>query len=1427
LTVWHGCAKTAWVLVVGAWVVGVWVVGAGAQVYSVGSDAAKAPPAKAAQKQSPAQKQGSDQSMGFGSNIENARLARAAELALQQGDHAHALEYARRAAEAAPGNPQLWFLVGYAARLNGRPGESEQAYNRGLKINPSSLEGRSGLAQTFSTMGQNAEAQKILKQVVESDPSRRSDIQMLGELSMKLGDYEGATDWLLRAERLKPDVRSELLLAISYQRMKLMDQANHYLEMAEHRAPDNPEVQRSMAGYFREVGDFTKAIAQLKGIKNPKPDVMAELAYTYQLDGNLAESAKVYAQAANAMPKDLPLQLSAAQAQVAAGTIDKADVFLQRAAQIDANHYRLHAILGEIAKLQERAPDAVKEYLAALANMPKEPSEGPLYAIQLHVNLMNLYKDMGDENGAKHELETAQAGINAVGNPMAGRTGFLRLRAVIKLSAGDADGALADMKEALSISPGDRDSMQLDGDILMKLGRSEEAIVEYKKILAADGNNRSALTSLGYASRVVGRDQDAENYFLRLAEVDPAYYVPYLALGDLYTARRDFPKAQVNYGKAYAITKRRAMIQAGGLNAAVEAHDLATAATWESRVTTEMKLDPQILRESERYLSFKGDYQASAEQGRLAIKVLPKDRDVVVYLGYDLMHMENWDELLALTTQYLDVFPKEPDIPLLQGYVHRHREQNEEAVADFTEALKRDPEVVTAYVNRGYVLNDLHKSKAAAADFDAAIKRDPDNGEANLGLAYADLEMHKSREAIRQSELAEKALSESKNFNMKDIHLIRATAYGQESMLLKAEDEYRAALKFDPDDGDIHLGLGNVIFAERRYHPAIDELQIAAKDSPDNPEVYALLARSYADLEDRNQTMRNVQLAEDHAEHPAPPPPPPAKPIRIDLSQIYVSTGEALTTLGDRQGAMDRFAKALSAPNSDRVGVRLAIAQLMAVQGHSEDAERQIALAQMEGAAGETEPPSSNQYIAAADVFRAMHEFKLSEDYLNRARAAGAPDAQVRIGLANNYLAVGDTAEAEAQLAAVRGEADEAPDYQFLLAQANVYRQEHRGALALTSFAQATTAEGEDQSAEQSLLQAGADEGLRITPIVSLLSDSSLEPIFEDSTVYVLDAKLDASFPVTGSTPSLLPPPRSSIQTQNTDAYHLHLGNLPTVAGFFQVRNARGEISVPASNTIQNRDTTDFTFNVGINPTVKLGRNVLQINAGIQETIRHDANLPVALNQNLFRQFAYLSTTSFFNLISVSGYVIHEAGPFTESKNSSSAVIGAVDFRVGAPWGNTAFLTGWGSNDQKFSPVSYENYLTSSYAGFDRRFGEKANVKAVIEDLRSWRIVAGNSGIAQNLRPAGTFDFTPNHRWDFQLTSAYSSTRSFHVYDQVQNGFSVSYARPFHRRFNDQSGDLVLQYPIRFSGGIQQETFFNFPGPKSEQFRPYVRITLF
>ncbi|MGH9607766.1 MAG: tetratricopeptide repeat protein [Terracidiphilus sp.] len=1338
-------------------------------------------------------------------------------MALQRGDRAQAVEYAQRAAQAAPNDPQIWFLLGYAARLDGNYGLSMNAYNHGLRLNPSALDGVSGLAQDESLMGRTEDAERLLKQVVSSNPRRIDDVQLLGNIYMRSKDYADAVKWLSSAERLRPDARSEVLLAICYQQLKQMSLASQYLKMAEHRAPGNVDVQRTLAGYYNDLGQYSEAIAALRAIRSPKPDVLAELAYAYQLDGKTGDSAKLYAQAANAEPRDLDIQLAAAQAEVAAGSIGDADPFVKRASSINANSYRLHAIKGEIAQQQEHDADAVREYQAALASLPASPVEGPLYGIQLHMDLVGLYQNLANTDAAHSQLRIAQNEIEAINESEANQGNYLRLKALIEMNAGDLDAALAAVKGALAIDHLNPSDLQLDGDVLMKLGRTEDAIAIYRKIIATDPDNRFALVSLGYASRAAGNDKDAEKYFKRLESADPSSYVPFLALGDLYTSRQDYGLAQSSYSKGYVLAPRNAMIVAGGINAGVEAHNMGVAALWMTRVSESMEHQPDLLREEERYLSFDGKYQESAEKGEEAIKALPRDRDVVVYLGYDLLHLKKYGQLLALTKKYFNVLPNEPDIPLLEGYVYKRDGRDEEALADFTEVLRRDSNVVTAYVNRGYVLNDLHRPQDAADDFESAIEREPGDGEAHLGLAYADLDLQLPDAALRQADFAERTEGDTR-----DIHVIRATAYGREDMLTKAATEYRAALKFTPNDSSLHLGLGNTLFSERKYAAAVDELQVADRLSPGNADIEALMARTYANLQDRNQTLHYVQLAERDVR----PVTTAANGPGDETSGILISTGEALSTLGDQGAALERFRRALEAPHSNRVSVRLAIAQVMAQQGHSQAAERQIALAWMEAEAGDTARPSGAQYIAAADVFRSVHDYELSQSYLGRARAAGAPDEEVRIGLANNDLALGDTARAQAELSAIRP-ADGAPDYQLLLAEANVFRQEHEDAKALTKFAQASSAVGDDQAAVQDMLQAGADEGLRVTPALSVLSDFSVAPIFEDTTVYVLDSKLDGVAPVPSFDAALLPPPRSSMQTQWTDAFHLHLGPLPTASGFYQLRNARGLISVPSTSSIVNRDTTDNSFNFGLNPTVHIGSNVMTFNSGIQATVRRDSRDPFDMDENLFRMFTYVSTSSFFNAVSVSGYVVRDTGSFTRSNLNSHSLSGAVDFQVGAPWGHTALLTGWGESDQQFSPGNIEDYYTSSYVGIERKFAQRLNVRAIVEDLRAWRVFGGRSAIAQDLRPAGSVEFRPTRNWDVQVSSAYSSTRGFHVYDATQNGVSISYSIPFRRMFSDNGGTFPLQYPIRFSGGLQQETFINFPGSQREQFRPYVQVSIF
>ena len=99
---------------------------------------------------------------------------------------------------------------------------------------------------------------------------------------------------------------------------------------------------------------------------------------------------------------------------------------------------------------------------------------------------------------------------------------------------------------------------------------------------------------------------------------------------------------------------------------------------------------------------------------------------MVVYLGYDLLHLERYDELLQLTSHYDRPLPKEPDLPLLAGYVYKHAGDLDQAQAAFHARAGARPQ-------RGHRVRESRISccmtcvsrAAAAADFEAALKLDP------------------------------------------------------------------------------------------------------------------------------------------------------------------------------------------------------------------------------------------------------------------------------------------------------------------------------------------------------------------------------------------------------------------------------------------------------------------------------------------------------------------------------------------------------------------------------------------------------------------------------------------------------------------------------------------------------------------------------
>ena len=1342
-----------------------------------------------------------DSNLGWGSSIDVARQARAAQDALKRNDYPAAVAFAERAAKSAPQNPELWFLLGYAARLEGHYPASVDAYNRGLKLQPSSVRGLAGLAQTYAKMGRDAEAEKLLQRVVEANPKDANSLQLAGELMIN-SDAEQSIDLLKRADALQPSAHTDLLIAHAYEHLGKTDDSTHYLNRARSRAPKDPEVLRAVAGQYRDQGQFDAAISTLQSIPSKNMDVLAELAYTYQLAGKPQEAADLYTRVAKSAKGNLGLNLSAAQALAAIGQTDAAQSFLNEARRIDPNNYRLHAILGSIAEQEDRVADASTEYNLAFNNLPPHVPEGPLYPIELRLNLYELDVRQDDEAGAKHQLDAALTELSQTNVPASSQPEMLRLRAAIEAGSGNFDAANKDLQAALALAPSNVNSLLNYASLQWKIGQKDAASNTFAKVLELDPRNRTALSSLGYLARDKGDARLAETYFTRAVTAHPKDYAPYMALGDLYTSENNLRLAEANYENAYQRMKSNPLIIAGGANAALESHNPDLAKRWLDRATAKMNDSPQVSRERERYLTLKGDYAQSAKLGYAVLEKLPHDREGAVYLAYDLYYLGRYDEALALVNKYDSILTNDKDLPLIAGYVHAHNGQSREALADFTRALERDPKMATGYENRGFVLNDLREAGKASKDFQTALQLQPNYGEAHLGLAYADLQLHRPKPALVQLDAAQKILGKSHAW-----HLARAESFRQEQDFSHAEMEYRIGLQETPNDLTIELAYADTLYHLRRFPQSLAALDTAQKLSPTDPRVYALRAQVHAKQGAREDMMRDIQLAEQYGS---------------DQVDILMATGGALLSVGDRDAAMQRFSRALDIPNGDRIGVRLAIAQVFLRQGHFDDARRQIALGFAE-ARVDASPVMPEDIVEAAGVFMAMHDFDLAETYFDKARLAGANPRTVEIGLANTYLAQGETDQAEKSLASLGPADDFRDDYDYMMAEANLYRQRQDTAHALSDFASASTVAGQEEqpTVQTAQFELASEEGRPITQNVSLSPEASFAPALEDINVYTLDAKI-----LHVTDPSLLPPPRHSYQSLAESHYRLHLGNLPVISGFVGESLTAGRFLFPSVNVIQDRNTYDTFLNGGITPILHLGSNSIASNGGLQFTIRRDTLSPVFMSQNLFRQFLYISTSSFFNWVSINASAIREAGPFTDQDLHSRDASASLEFTVGRPWGHTSLLAGYAARDLLFGPTIQEYFNTSSYVGLQHKFGSRLTAALLAEDLRSWRVQGTNYAIAQAFLPGARFEFRANPRWNVQGSFVLSRGEGYHQYDNAQSEFLVSYTRPMHGASKDATGEPI-EHPMRFAFGLQQQTFYDFAGSTKTTLLPVVHFNLF
>ncbi len=165
----------------------------------------------------------------------------------------------RRGVTEYPRSPELWFLLGAAQQIQGRPSDAITAYESSLALAPAYLEARNNLGAALCAVGRVDEAAAALEGVLGLRPDYPDGLNNLGNVRQRQGRPGEATACYQRAIELRPGFVDAIHNLGNAERSlgRLADAVATY-ERALALAPDDPRIRLARALAWLQMGDFTR-----------------------------------------------------------------------------------------------------------------------------------------------------------------------------------------------------------------------------------------------------------------------------------------------------------------------------------------------------------------------------------------------------------------------------------------------------------------------------------------------------------------------------------------------------------------------------------------------------------------------------------------------------------------------------------------------------------------------------------------------------------------------------------------------------------------------------------------------------------------------------------------------------------------------------------------------------------------------------------------------------------------------------------------------------------------------------------------------------------------------------------------------------------------------------------------------------------------
>jgi tetratricopeptide (TPR) repeat protein len=353
----------------------------------------------------------------------------------------------------------------------------------------------------------------------------------------------------------------------------------------------------------------------------------------------------------------------------------------------------------------------------------------------------------------------------------------------------------------------------------LRENRPDQAIEEFREILALDPNNTTVRGDLGTLLYFRGDYEKAAVELRAAAKSQPPRWKTITLLGMCEKRLGNLAAARADLEKAFSqVTEEKLRIQAGLelVELYYASRDLDKAAEVLSVLRKLKPDDPAILFTAHRI------YAEQADEATLGIAMLaPNSAWMHQLIGEEMMTQGNIDAAIAHYREAVKLNDRLPGLHFEFGEAlssSSSPSEKEQAEKEYETALAQNPFDEKAECRLGRIAAGRSDMKSALARYSRAVELQPDDAEANLGLGKTLLAMNEPQ---------------------------------------KAQPFLEKAVRLDPSDGSAHYQLGTLYRKMDRTEDARRELaafQRLKQMKEQLKDVYKVMRRESRPDQDESET---------------------------------------------------------------------------------------------------------------------------------------------------------------------------------------------------------------------------------------------------------------------------------------------------------------------------------------------------------------------------------------------------------------------------------------------------------------------------------------------------------------------------------------------------------------------------------------------